>query len=104
MAPYERLLEDAMRGDPELFARQDAIEAAWRVLDPVLGDAAEVQEYHPGSWGPRGAERLAADIGGWLAPSHLGATPAADEPAPGPEPPRTDGIQPEPGTEPVQVR
>jgi glucose-6-phosphate 1-dehydrogenase len=78
MAPYERLLEDAMRGDPGLFARQDAIEAAWRVLDPVLRDAAEVQDYQPGSWGPPSAERLAADIGGWHAPSPLGATPGKD--------------------------
>jgi glucose-6-phosphate 1-dehydrogenase len=38
-----------MRGDPELFARQDAIEAAWRVVDPVLSDDAEVQNYDPGS-------------------------------------------------------
>ena len=104
MAPYERLLEDAMRSDPELFARQDAIEAAWRVLDPVLSDAAEVQDYDPGSWGPPGADRLAAEIGGWLAPSLVGATPTAHEPAAGPEPPRTDAVQPQPGTEPVQAR
>jgi glucose-6-phosphate 1-dehydrogenase len=89
MAPYERLLEDAMRGDPELFARQDAIESAWRVVDPVLSDDAEVQNYDPGSWGPPAAERLAANIGGWLAPSSaLGATPAAHDDRPAPQPPR----------------
>jgi glucose-6-phosphate 1-dehydrogenase len=85
MAPYERLLGDAMRGDPELFARQDAIEAAWRVVDPVLGDAPEVQEYDPGSWGPAGAERLAADVGGWQEPSPPDGTPAVEsrpEPTP----------------------
>jgi glucose-6-phosphate 1-dehydrogenase len=76
IAPYERLLEDAMRGDPELFARQDAIEAAWRVLDPVLRDPVEVEDFEPGSWGPPGAEALAADIGGWRAPSPLGSAPA----------------------------
>jgi glucose-6-phosphate 1-dehydrogenase len=105
MAPYERLLEDAMRGDPELFARQDAIEAAWRVVDPVLSDDAEVQNYDLGSWGPPAAERLAANIGGWLAPSSASAPRRRPtKPAPGPEPPRTDGVQAEPGTEPVQVR
>lgn len=103
-APYERLLEDAMRGDPELFARQDAIESAWRVLDPVLRDAVDADEYDPGSWGPPGAARLAADIGGWLAPSPVAAAPAAHEPAAGPDPPRTDSVQAEPGTEPVRVR
>jgi glucose-6-phosphate 1-dehydrogenase len=76
IAPYERLLEDAMRGDPELFARQDAIEAAWRVLDRVLRDPVEVEDFEPGSWGPPGAEALAADIGGWRAPSPLGSAPA----------------------------
>jgi glucose-6-phosphate 1-dehydrogenase len=103
IAPYERLLEDAMRGDPELFARQDTIEAAWRVLDPVLHDAAEPQNYEPGSWGPPSAERLATEIGGWLAPSPLCSTPAAHEPTPGAEPPRTDSVQAEPRTEPVHV-
>ena len=76
MAPYERLLGDAMRGDPELFARQDAIEAAWRVVDPVLGDALELQGYDADSWGPAAAERLADDIGGWQQPSPVGAMPA----------------------------
>jgi glucose-6-phosphate 1-dehydrogenase len=52
MAPYERLLGDAMRGDPELFARQDAIEAAWRAVDPMLSDVIDTEDYDPGSWGP----------------------------------------------------
>ena len=93
MAPYERLLEDATRGDPELFARQDAIEAAWRVVDPVLGDAVDLQEYDRGSWGPPRAERLAADIGGWLAPSPLGSTPAAHESATGVESLHLGGVR-----------
>lgn len=56
--PYERLLEEAMRGDQALFARQDEIEAQWRVVDPVLGDVAPLHIYDPGTWGPVEAERL----------------------------------------------
>ncbi|HEX3473987.1 MAG TPA: glucose-6-phosphate dehydrogenase [Kofleriaceae bacterium] len=57
--PYERLLDEAMRGDQMLFARQDEIEAQWRVVDPVLGDAVPVQPYDQGSWGPSEAEQIA---------------------------------------------
>ncbi|HEX3757071.1 MAG TPA: glucose-6-phosphate dehydrogenase [Kofleriaceae bacterium] len=57
--PYERLLDDAMRGDQMLFARQDEIEAQWRVVDPILGDVVPVHLYEPGSWGPGEAEQLA---------------------------------------------
>ena len=68
MLPYERLLGDAMRGDPSLFARQDAIEAQWRVVEPVLGDVVPLHLYEPGTWGPSDAERLApsdcVDLGG----------------------------------------
>src|SRR5262249_14195521 len=53
MDPYVRLLSDAARGDASLFARQDAVEAAWRVVDPVVGDATPVQEYAPNTWDPR---------------------------------------------------
>jgi glucose-6-phosphate 1-dehydrogenase len=66
--PYERLLGDAMRGDALLFIRQDAVEAAWAIAEPILGDITPVYEYVPGSWGPTEAERLAADIGGWHNP------------------------------------
>ncbi|MGI8856925.1 MAG: glucose-6-phosphate dehydrogenase, partial [Thermomicrobiales bacterium] len=52
MAPYERLLSDAMRGDATLFAREDAIEAAWRIVDPILGDAAPIHTYDKNTWGP----------------------------------------------------
>jgi glucose-6-phosphate 1-dehydrogenase len=58
MHPYERLLGDAMRGDASLFARQDAIEAEWRVVDPVLKATTPVHPYEPGSWGPVEAEQL----------------------------------------------
>jgi glucose-6-phosphate 1-dehydrogenase len=68
MPPYQRLLGDAMRGDQQLFARQDDVEAAWRVVDPVLGDVVPVHGYEPGTWGPQEAERLAARAGGWHEP------------------------------------
>jgi glucose-6-phosphate 1-dehydrogenase len=68
--PYERLLGDAMHGDTELFARQDTVEAEWRVVDPVLGDdATPLYEYEPGSWGPEEAAQMAAADGGWSDPS-----------------------------------
>ena len=65
---YERLLSDAMRGDPQLFVRQDAVEASWAIVNPVLGDRAALGFYEPGSWGPPEAERLAESIGGWHDP------------------------------------
>ena len=68
MTPYERLLGDALRGDATLFARQDSIEAQWRIVDPVLGAATPLHEYPPGSWGPPEADRLIADDGGWSNP------------------------------------
>ena len=57
--PYERLLGEAMRGDQMLFAREDEIDAQWRVVDPVLGDVVPLEIYEPGSWGPLGTEQLA---------------------------------------------
>lgn len=68
MSPYERLLGDAMRGDATLFNREDAVEAAWRVVDPVLGDVTPVHEYGQNTWGPSEADAIAADIGGWHNP------------------------------------
>ena len=58
MDAYERLIGDAMHGDGLLFAREDAVEAAWRIVDPALGETSSVQEYKRGSWGPASAERL----------------------------------------------
>jgi glucose-6-phosphate 1-dehydrogenase len=69
MTPYERLLSDAMRGDARLFAREDAVEAAWRIVDPLVRQPPPVHEYRPGTWGPREAETLAADFGGWRVPA-----------------------------------
>jgi glucose-6-phosphate 1-dehydrogenase len=69
LLPYERLLTDAMRGDPLLFVRQDAVEAAWAIVDPILRpDTTPLYFYPRASWGPREADRLAADIGGWHNP------------------------------------
>jgi len=65
MEAYERLLGDAMAGDPTLFAREDAVEAAWAVVDPILGAVTPAHEYEPGSWGPPEAAALTADVGGW---------------------------------------
>ena len=58
-SPYERLLDEAIRGDQMLFAREDEVEAQWRVVDPVLGDVAPLQMYEPGTRGPPEAEQLA---------------------------------------------
>jgi glucose-6-phosphate 1-dehydrogenase len=69
MSPYERLLGDALDGDAMLFAREDAVEAAWAVVQGILGDVVPVQEYKPGTWGPAAAKKLAADIGGWHDPA-----------------------------------
>jgi len=50
--PYQRLIGDAIRGDQSLFAREDSVEAAWRVVDGILGDQTRVHDYEPGTWGP----------------------------------------------------
>jgi glucose-6-phosphate 1-dehydrogenase len=68
MDAYERLLGDAMDGDQTLFAREDAVEAAWSIVQPILGSPTPVREYEPGSWGPAEAASLAAEIGGWHRP------------------------------------
>ena len=68
LGDYERLLGDAIDGDTTLFARQDVVEAAWAIVDPLLADPGELFEYEPGSWGPPQADRLVAEIGGWNTP------------------------------------
>ncbi len=65
---YERLLGDAMAGDSTLFARQDVVEAAWAVVDPVLEHAGDLHFYKQGTMGPKEADRLTADVGGWNDP------------------------------------
>ena len=66
--PYEVLLHAALEGVHPRFARQDAVEEAWRVMQPLLDDPQPVQAYAPGSWGPKDADALAADVGGWRGP------------------------------------
>jgi glucose-6-phosphate 1-dehydrogenase len=90
--PYQRLLTDAMYGNQELFAREDGVEASWRIVDPVLGDKVPLHIYEPGSWGPSDGAKLIGRHGPWIDPV-LGATPDADgcgepgvAPAPGPAP------------------
>ena len=68
MTAYERLLGDAMAGDPTLFAREDAVDQAWRVVEPILDHAGPVPSYAKGSWGPRDADALTANAGGWHDP------------------------------------
>jgi glucose-6-phosphate 1-dehydrogenase len=65
---YERLLSDAMHGEALLFVRQDVVEAAWCVVEPLLENLPPIHVYEPGTWGPAEADRLAADIGGWHNP------------------------------------
>jgi glucose-6-phosphate 1-dehydrogenase len=64
---YERLLTDAMKGDATLFVREDAVDAAWAVVDDILDDAVPVHAYKPGTWGPAEAKRLAPSRG-WRDP------------------------------------
>jgi glucose-6-phosphate 1-dehydrogenase len=65
---YERLLTDAMRGDATLFVREDAVEAAWAIVDPILGSVVPVHPYEPGTWGPPEANALTSDVEGWHDP------------------------------------
>lgn len=69
--PYERLLEDAMSGSASRFAREDAVEEAWRVVDPVIRRPGPVHPYDPGSWGPAEADRMVSRYGGWHDPRAL---------------------------------
>ncbi len=66
---YERLLSDAMEGDPTLFVREDAVEAAWAVVDRILDNATPFHPYAPGTWGPSEANRLMVDLEGWHNPA-----------------------------------
>jgi glucose-6-phosphate 1-dehydrogenase len=65
---YERLLGDAMHGEGMLFVREDAVEAAWAIVEPILDSASALHSYEPGSWGPHEANRLTTDVGGWHNP------------------------------------
>ncbi len=69
MRPYDRLIGAALDGDRWLFARQDTVEAAWQVVDPVLGDVTPVHPYARGSWGPAEADRLLPSGDAWHDPA-----------------------------------
>jgi glucose-6-phosphate 1-dehydrogenase len=67
--PYQRLLGDAMRGDSELFGREDVVDAQWRIVEPVLADPPPCHEYEPGGWGPEAANALIGADGPWRNPA-----------------------------------
>ncbi len=68
LLPYERLLHGALTGDHQLFAREDAIEETWRIVQPLLDSPGEVHRYEPGSWGPDAARDLLRGHRGWQQP------------------------------------
>ena len=68
MDAYERVLGDAMEGDPTLFAREDYVEEAWRIVDPALRARTPVFEYEPGTWGPKDLDQKISPPSGWQNP------------------------------------
>ena len=69
MDAYERVLGDAMHGDATLFAREDYVEEAWRIVDPLVKAGTPVYEYEPGSWGPKEVDSRLSPPGGWQSPA-----------------------------------
>jgi len=69
MDAYERVLGDALEGDATLFAREDYVEEAWRIVDPVLKASTPVYEYEPGTWGPSEVDQKVSPPGGWSNPT-----------------------------------
>jgi glucose-6-phosphate 1-dehydrogenase len=69
MDAYERVLGDAMAGDATLFAREDYVEEAWRIVDPVLKAGTPVYEYEPGTWGPADVDQKVSPPDGWQNPT-----------------------------------
>jgi glucose-6-phosphate 1-dehydrogenase len=74
MEAYERLLGAAMAGDATLFAREDYVEEAWRIVDPVLQAGPPVYEYEPHTWGPREVDKTVSPRGGWQNPTVTGSS------------------------------
>ena len=68
---YQRLLEEAMSGDPTLFAREDYVEEAWRIVDPVLKADTPVYEYEPNTWGPSVVDQHVSPPNGWHNPTTI---------------------------------
>jgi glucose-6-phosphate 1-dehydrogenase len=81
LAPYDRLLSSAMRGDETLFVREDAVEEQWRIVDQVLGNVTPVFEYARNTWGPPEADKISQPDGGWHNPE-----PSSDSGTAGPQP------------------
>jgi glucose-6-phosphate 1-dehydrogenase len=75
MSDYERLLGDAMKGDATLFAREDSVESAWRIVEPVLGNNTPLYLYDPHSWGPSEVDATILPPGGWRNPQVFTTTP-----------------------------
>jgi len=69
MEAYERVLGDAMSGDPSHFAREDYVEEAWRIVDPIFKVPTPVEEYEPKTWGPGHADSTTTPCGGWHNPT-----------------------------------
>jgi glucose-6-phosphate 1-dehydrogenase len=69
MDAYERVLGDAMQGDSTLFAREDYVEEAWRIVDPILKNGSRIYEYEPGTWGPQEVDGRVSPPGGWQNPT-----------------------------------
>ena len=69
MGAYERLIGDAIVGDPTLFTRDDAVLEAWRILDPLMHISTPLHEYERGSWGPAEADLLAGHRNRWRSPA-----------------------------------
>jgi glucose-6-phosphate 1-dehydrogenase len=78
MDAYERVLGEAIEGDTTLFAREDYVEEAWRIVDPVLRADTPVRQYEPGTWGPAEANQSIAPAGGWHVPEVAPSKPSRD--------------------------
>jgi glucose-6-phosphate 1-dehydrogenase len=80
MPPYQRLLGDAFKASGELFAREDFVDAQWRVVEPILDDVTPLYKYECGTWGPEEVVRLIGSDGPWINPK------VSTKPKPGPKP------------------
>jgi glucose-6-phosphate 1-dehydrogenase len=87
--PYQRLIGDATRGDQSLFAREDSVEAAWRVVDGILDDRTPLHDYEPGTWGPAGAAGILVHGDRWNDPTGTAPAASAKVPAAAPAPAAT---------------
>jgi glucose-6-phosphate 1-dehydrogenase len=77
MAPYERLLGDALTGNSVLFALETTVEEQWRIVNPILGEVSPLYFYDPDTWGPAEADQIIAEHGPWYNPKPAGEAPQA---------------------------